>query len=51
LYKFSEIIAVATFRMNVYWLSGFWRHVEQAVGGEWEVTNLIGGAEELAAIQ
>jgi hypothetical protein len=30
----------------------FWKsYIEQAVGGEWDVTNLIGRVEERAAIQ
>jgi hypothetical protein len=33
-------------------VGSFWKpHIGQAIGGEWDVTNLTGGAEERDAIQ
>jgi hypothetical protein len=44
--------AVANFMVNVYWLGIFSKHyIEQAVGSEWDVTNLIDGAGRWSSIQ
>jgi hypothetical protein len=49
----SANTAVASFRVNMYVLVGHvWKpYTGQAVGGGWDVMNMIGGAEERAAIQ
>jgi hypothetical protein len=49
-FSISADIAVAILRVNVYW--GFRKpYIEQAVGGKWDVTDLIGRTEKQAAIQ
>jgi hypothetical protein len=46
-FRFSNILtdtAVAIFRVNVYW--GFRKpHIQQAVGGKWDVEYLTRGAD------
>jgi hypothetical protein len=45
-------IAVAIFRVSVYWLGIFWKpFMEQAAGSEWDMMKLTGGVDKQAAIQ
>jgi hypothetical protein len=42
-------VAFAIVRVNVYWGVLRKSYVEQAIGDEWDVKDLIGGTEEYAA--
>jgi hypothetical protein len=43
-------ISVAIFRVNMYW--GFWKpFVDQAIGNEWDVQDIIFRAEKHTAVE
>jgi hypothetical protein len=51
---FSNVLentAVTTFRVNVCWSLFRKPYIQQAVGGKWDVKDLIGGTQEWAANQ